>query len=71
MSDVWTGILQILPFNLGNCLLSIIAILLNRILWEISTCSRLFKFDNVFGTNEVFKSCETPCAGSNRDHAFP
>ena len=61
MSDVLTGILQILPFNSGNCPLGIIAILLNRIIQEISIHSSLFKSDKIFGTNDVFKLYETAC----------
>lgn len=63
MSNVLTGILQILPVNFGNCPLGIIAILLNRIIQEISIHSSLFKSDKIFGTNEVFKLHETACIG--------
>ena len=55
ISDVLSGILQIQPFNFLNCPLGIMAIFLNRILGEISTRSSLFKFDKVFGTNEILK----------------
>ena len=63
ISDVLTGILQILPFNFGNCPLGIIALFLNRILREISTHSSLFKFDKMFGTNEIFKLFEIAGTG--------